>query len=148
MFPTTLSDKNIDLAEDHEYRLLRGQQNFGSLLSATSTASQIQQSEEDEVNFASLLNESDCRSELEDQLLDNCSETSFTNIGESTQTSLDTLFSTAVSSQTAWSNDENMLFSDHRGLAVASYGDGIVTTSYSPGDMEVNDADILMVDGF
>jgi hypothetical protein len=145
-FPTTLLDRRTHPRDDNALCLLLSQQNFGNFLSVTNTDSQNQQSEGYEIDFASLLIESSCQSEFEDQILDNCSETSFTDIGESTQTSFDTLFSTAVSSQTAWSDDEDMLFSDHSRME--SYEDVIEINSYSQTDMESHDADILMVDGF
>lgn len=83
-------------------------------------------------------------SEAEDQLLDNFSETSFTDLGDSTQTSLDTLFSTIESSQTSYHDHDTMLLSDHAELA--DYP-GNYVTEYDPGeDMETYDTDIIMAD--
>jgi hypothetical protein len=83
-------------------------------------------------------------SESEDQLLDNFSETSFTDIGDSTQTSLDTLLSTIGSSQTSYSDHDAMLLSDHDELA--DYP-GNYVTDYDPReDMEAYDTDIIMAD--
>lgn len=81
-------------------------------------------------------------SEPEDQLLDNFSETSFTDLGDSTQTSLDALFSTIGSSQTSYRDYDTMLLSDH--VEVADYP-GKYVTDYDPGeDMETYDTDIIM----
>ncbi|CAI7667079.1 unnamed protein product [Penicillium viridicatum] len=83
-------------------------------------------------------------SEPEDQLLDNFSETSFTDLGDSTQTSLDTLFSTIESSQTSYRDYDTMLLSDHGELA--DYP-GNYVTDYDPReDMETYDTDIIMAD--
>ncbi|KAJ5229616.1 hypothetical protein N7489_010324 [Penicillium chrysogenum] len=83
-------------------------------------------------------------SESEDQLLDNFSETSFTDIGDSTQTSLDTLLSTIGSSQTSYGDHDPALLSDHGELA--DYP-GNYTTDYDPReDMEAYDTDIIMAD--
>jgi hypothetical protein len=83
-------------------------------------------------------------SESEDQLLDNFSETSFTDIGDSTQTSLDMLLSTIGSSQTSYGEHDTMLLSDHGELADYM---GNYMTDYDPrGDMEAYDTDIIMAD--
>lgn len=83
-------------------------------------------------------------SESEDQLLDNFSEASFTDLGDSTQTSLDTLFSTIGSSQTSYRDYDTMLLSDHGELA--DYP-GNYVTDYDPReDMETYDTDIIMAD--
>ncbi|KAF4766088.1 hypothetical protein N7455_005648 [Penicillium solitum] len=85
-------------------------------------------------------------SEPEDQLLDNFSETSFTDLGDSTQASLDTLFSTIGSSPTSYRDYDTMLLSDH--VELADYP-GNYVTDYDPGeDMETYDTDIIMADHF
>jgi hypothetical protein len=83
-------------------------------------------------------------SESEDQLLDNFSETSFTDIGDSTQTSLDMLLSTIGSSQTSYGEHDTMLLSDHGELA--DYMGNYMTDYYPRGDMEAYDTDIIMAD--
>lgn len=81
-------------------------------------------------------------SEPEDQLLDNFSETSFTDLGDSTQTSFDTLFSTIGSSQTSYRDHDTMLLSDHGELADYL---GNYVTDYDPREaMETYDTDIIM----
>jgi hypothetical protein len=146
VFPTTVSARNLVLAENTTNSLALGQQNWRNSLSDTNTNSQAQQNEQLEADFTSLLNESIYQSESEDGLLDNYSETSFIDIGESTQTSLDTLFPTAVSYPTECSDDNNMLFSDPEEMEI--YVDGIVAPSYPRQDMDSDDADILTMDGF
>ncbi|CAI7564776.1 unnamed protein product [Penicillium glandicola] len=100
---------------------------------------QIQDHHQNEESDVCLLN-----SESEDQLLDNFSETSFTDIGESTQTSLDTLFSIVGSSQTSHGDYDTMLLSNHDGLE--DYP-GNYVTNYDPReDMEAYDMDMIMAD--
>jgi hypothetical protein len=82
-------------------------------------------------------------SEFEDQLLDNVSETSFTDIGESTQTSLDTLTSTIGSSQTSCGDHDTMLLSNHSDMV--DYP-GNYVTDHPREDMEAYDTDIIMAD--
>ncbi|KAJ5214417.1 hypothetical protein N7449_001586 [Penicillium cf. viridicatum] len=83
-------------------------------------------------------------SEPEDQLLDNFSETSFTDLGDSTQTSLDTLSSTIGSSQTSYRDHDTMLLSGHGEWA--DYP-GNYVTDYDPREaMETYDTDIIMAD--
>ncbi|KGO68481.1 hypothetical protein PITC_071060 [Penicillium italicum] len=85
-------------------------------------------------------------SESEGQLLDNFSEASFTDIGESTQTSLDTLFSTIESSQTSYGDNETMLLSEHGKFVDYT---GSYATDYDPReDMEAHDTDIIMAHDF
>ncbi|KAJ5608246.1 hypothetical protein N7537_004865 [Penicillium hordei] len=82
--------------------------------------------------------------EPEDQLLDNFSETSFTDLGDSTQTSLDTLFSIIGSSQTSYHDHDTMLLSDNDELADYL---GNYLTDYDPREaMETYDTDIIMTD--
>ena len=83
-------------------------------------------------------------SESEDQLLDNFSEASFTDIGESTQTSLDTLFSTIGSSQTSYGDHDHMLLSGHD--EIVDYTGNYVTEHYAEEDMEAYGTDIIMAD--
>ncbi|CAG8176370.1 unnamed protein product [Penicillium nalgiovense] len=100
---------------------------------------QTQYHNEDEESDVCMLN-----SESEDQLLDNFSETSFTDIGDSTQTSLDTLLSTIGSSQTSYGEHDTMLLSDHGELADYM---GNYMTDYDPrDDMEAYDTEIIMAD--
>ncbi|KAJ9491083.1 hypothetical protein VN97_g2149 [Penicillium thymicola] len=100
---------------------------------------QTQYHDEDEVCDVYLLN-----SEPEDQLLDNFSETSFTDLGDFTQTSLDTLFSSAGCSQTSYLDYYPMLLSGHGELT--DYP-GNYVADYDPGeDMETYDTDIIMAD--
>lgn len=100
---------------------------------------QTQYHDESEESDVCLLN-----SESEDQLLDNFSETSFTDIGESTQTSLDTLFSAIGSSEISYVDHDTMLLSDHGELT--DYP-GNYMTDYDPReDMGACDMDIIMVD--
>lgn len=113
-------------------------------ISSTTTNIQTEQREEDEDIFSSLLNEPGSQSEFEGQVLGNDSETSFIDLGESTQTSLDTLFSTAASSQTAWSDDESMLFSDFVDLADGT--EDIVRYLYPLERVVDRDIDIIMSD--
>lgn len=83
-------------------------------------------------------------SEPEDQLLDNFSETSFTDLGDSTQTSLDTLFATIGSSQTSYHDHDTMLLLDYGELT--DYP-GNYVTDYDPGeDIDTYDTDIIMAD--
>lgn len=83
-------------------------------------------------------------SEPEDQLLDNFSETSFTDLGDSTQTSLDTLFSIIGSSQTSYHDHDTMLLSDYGELTDYS---GNYVTDYDPReDIDTYDTDIIMAD--
>ena len=96
----------------------------------------LTQNHVDEEGDVPLLN-----SESEDQLLDNVSETSFTDIGESTQTSLDTLTLTIGSSQTSYGDHDIMLLSNHSDL-VGDY----VTDHHPREDMEAYDTDIIMAD--
>ncbi|KAK4867473.1 hypothetical protein LT330_000983 [Penicillium expansum] len=84
-------------------------------------------------------------SESEGQLLDNLSEASFTDIGESTQTSLDTLFSTIGSSHTSYGGHDTMLLSDQGELV--DYAGNYVTDYDSREDMEAFDTDIIIADG-
>ncbi|KAF9244802.1 hypothetical protein LCP9604111_7194 [Penicillium roqueforti] len=102
-------------------------------------SSQTKYHDENEESDVCLLN-----SESEDQLLDNFSETSFTDIGESTQTSLDTLLSTTGSSQTSYGDRDAMLLSDHGELA--DYPENYVIDYDPREDMEACDADIIMAD--
>jgi hypothetical protein len=139
MLPTIPLDEQIDALENTTQNFSLSQDQLGRRTSGTSTESQPQPSDEDALDFAALLSDSDIESESGNQLLDNYSEASFTDIGESTQSSLDTLSSAAFSSQTAWSEDENMLLSE-------TAADHWVIKSGS-GDTEAYDADIMMIDG-
>ncbi|KAJ5446906.1 hypothetical protein N7445_001727 [Penicillium cf. griseofulvum] len=94
---------------------------------------------EDEESDVPLLN-----SESEDQLLDNISETSFTDIGESTQTSLDTLCSTIGSSRTSYGDHDTMLLSNHSDLV--DHPGNYVTDHHPREDMEAYDTEIIMAD--
>ncbi|CAG8891098.1 unnamed protein product [Penicillium egyptiacum] len=97
---------------------------------------QTQYHNENEGSDVCLLN-----SESEDQLLDNFSETSFTDIGDSTQTSLDTSLSTIGSSQTSFGDHDPMLLSNH-GELVDYLGNYMMDYD----DMEAYDTDIIMAD--
>lgn len=100
---------------------------------------QTQYHNEDEVCDVYLLN-----SEPEDQLLDNFSETSFTDLGDSTQTSLDTVFSSVGCSQASYRDYDTMLLSDDGELT--DYP-GNNVGDYDPGEyMETYDTDIIMAD--
>ena len=104
-------------------------------------SSQTKYHDENEESDMCLLN-----SESEDQLLDNFSETSFTDIGESTQTSLDTLFKTTGSFQASYGDRDAMLLSDHGELA--DYPDNYVIDYDPREDMEAYDTDLIMADDF
>ncbi|KXG52524.1 uncharacterized protein PGRI_088080 [Penicillium griseofulvum] len=99
----------------------------------------VQNHVEDEECDVPLLN-----NESEDQLLDNVSETSFTDIGGSTQTSLDTLTSTIGSSQTSYGDHDIMLLSNHSDLV--DYSGDYVTDHHPREDEEAYDTDIIMAD--
>lgn len=142
---STPSDDECFTTETIAHSLRLSQQAFDRRIADTRTESQVPPSDEDLFHFGGFLNESDCESDLESQLLDNCSETSFMDIGESTQSSLNTSLSTAISSQTAWSGDESMLFSD--GGEVVIHRDSNVRQSYSLETIPTHNADVMMMDG-
>lgn len=141
---TASFNKEIDIPESITYAMPTDRPHHHGGFSNTTTNIQPEQRGQDDGFFASLLSEPDNQSESEDQILDNGSETSFIDLGESTQTSLDTLFSTAASSQTAWSDDERMLFSDF--VDVADGAEDIVRYSYPLERTVDHDTDIIMSD--
>ncbi|CAG8393821.1 unnamed protein product [Penicillium salamii] len=114
------------------------------ILSGAYTDHQVHPDERDEGNPASFLSEFHYLRETEGQLLENYSDSSFMYLGESTQSSLDTLFSAAPSSQTAWSDEEAMLFSDDQN--VANCREVIMEYPYSAGNIETWDEDLIMMD--
>ncbi|KAJ5150729.1 uncharacterized protein N7500_010918 [Penicillium coprophilum] len=93
--------------------------------------------DENEESDVCLLN-----SESDEQLLDNLSDTGFSDIGESTQTSIHTSFSTIGSSQTSYDDHDSMLLSDHDEL-VDDLGNHMI--DHDPLEsMEAYDVDIIM----
>jgi hypothetical protein len=84
--------------------------------------------------------------ESEGQLFDNVSDIGFTDTGESTQTSLDTLFSTQGSSRNFDDDHEAMMLSSPGGLA--DYEEDFVGDYDACGDMESYDTDMIMADNF
>ncbi|KAJ5502197.1 hypothetical protein N7463_005071 [Penicillium fimorum] len=91
--------------------------------SALTRSIQALHRDENEESDVCLLN-----SESDDQLLDNLSETSFSGIGESTQTSINTLFPSIGSSQASYGDHDIMLLSNHDPQE----------------DMDTHDLDIIM----
>ncbi|OQE36081.1 hypothetical protein PENCOP_c012G02060 [Penicillium coprophilum] len=93
--------------------------------------------DEDEESDVCLLN-----SESDEQLLDNFSDTSFSGVGESTQTSNHTSFSAIGSSQTSYDDHDSILLSDH-GELVDYLGSHMI--DHDPREsMEAYDVDIIM----
>ncbi|CAG7929047.1 unnamed protein product [Penicillium olsonii] len=118
-------------------------QGFDDMLPGTFIDRQVNSIEGEEKTLASFLSDPHSRGESEDHLLDNNSETSFTDICDSTQSSLDTLFSAAASSQTVLSDDDNMLLSDYRD---PSCEEAYVTYPYPLGNIQTGDEDLIMTD--
>ncbi|CAG8095168.1 unnamed protein product [Penicillium salamii] len=114
------------------------------IISGANTGHQVHPDEAYEGDSPSFLRESHCPSETEEQLLDNYSDSSFMDLGESTQSSLDTLFSAAPSSQTTGSNEEAMLFSDDQD--VADCREFIMEYPYSAENIGSWDSDLIMTD--
>ncbi|KAJ5326007.1 uncharacterized protein N7506_009109 [Penicillium brevicompactum] len=142
MLSAATLDRDLNSKDSNKHPIPMGQPLY---ISEKSAARRVEQNAEDENNFASLLNEPDCLSECESQLLDNYSDTSFTDLGESTQTSLDSFLSTAASSQMTWSDDEKMLFSDPNDGATS--GEGIAKSLCHVEDMGAWDADLILMEG-
>lgn len=84
--------------------------------------------------------------ESDGQLLDDHSEIGFTDIGDSTQSSLDELCSTTQSSQTSCHYHDTMMLSSPGRMT--DYDGDYVTSHDTFGDIECLDTDIIMADGF
>ncbi|KAJ5373384.1 hypothetical protein N7517_005390 [Penicillium concentricum] len=137
VFSTECLSNRLAVSDEAVRRISTDQLQLDSGNSALTRSIQTLHRNENEESDVCLLN-----SESDDQLLDNLSETSFPDIGEWTQTSINTLSSTIGSSQTSCGDHDAMLFSNNGELV--DYPGNYVTDYDSREDMEAYDIDIIM----
>ncbi|KAJ5811093.1 hypothetical protein N7447_010609 [Penicillium robsamsonii] len=137
MLSTERLSNRLAVSDETVRRISTDQLQLESGNSALIRSIQTLHRDENEESDVCLLN-----SESDDQLLDNLSETSFSGIGESTQTSINTLFSSIGPSQTSYGDHGTMLLSNNGELV--DYLGNYATDHDPREDMVAHDIDIIM----